>query len=82
MFDYDSLGDKTLAALVYVGLPLFCVAVVIGLPISTWYSAGVEQKAINTQCGTNYSQLEILSSSKSLTELCRIQNQQLTVNQK
>jgi hypothetical protein len=82
MYDYDSFGDKALAALVYVGLPLFCVAIVIATPIANWYSAGVEQKAINSQCGTNYSQLEILASSKSLTELCRITNQTLTLNQK
>jgi hypothetical protein len=82
MYSDDSLPDKLFSAFVYVGLPAICVAIVIGGPIASWYSAGVEQKAINSQCGTNYSQLDVLLSSKSLTELCRIKNQQLTVNQK
>ena len=81
MYD-ESLADKLFSAFVYVGLPAICVAIVIGGPIASWYSAGVEQKAINTQCGTNYSQLDVLFSSKSLTELCRIKNQSITLNQK
>jgi hypothetical protein len=51
----------------------------VGLPVSVWYSAGVEQKAINKVCGTNYSRLDMLVSSEGLTELCRIKNQQLTL---
>ena len=51
----------------------------VGLPVSVWYSAGVEQKAINKECGTNYSRLDVLLSSEGLTELCRIKNQQLTL---
>jgi hypothetical protein len=78
----ESFGDKMFSAFVYVGFPAICVAIVIGGPIASWYSAGVEQKAINTQCGTNYSQLDVLLSSKSLTELCRIKNQSITLNQK
>ena len=65
----ESLGDKIFSTLVYVGVPLIVVTIIIATPIANWYSAGVEQKAINTQCGTNYSQLEILASSKNLTEL-------------
>lgn len=75
----ESLGDKLFSALVFVGVPLIVVTIIIATPIANWYSAGVEQKAINTQCGTNYSQLDVMLSSKSLTELCRITNQQLTV---
>lgn len=78
----ESLGDKIFYTLVYVGFSLIVVTIIIATPIANWYSAGVEQKAINSQCGTNYSQLEILASSKSLTELCRITNQTLTLNQK
>ena len=75
----ESLGDKLFSAFVFVGVPLIVVTIIIATPIANWYSAGVEQKAINTQCGTNYSQLDVMLSSKSLTELCRITNQQLTV---
>ena len=49
----------------------------IGIPVSHWYSAGVKQKAINSECGTNYSQLEVMVSGESLTELCRIKSQEL-----
>jgi hypothetical protein len=49
----------------------------VGLPVAAWYSAGVEQKAINTECGTNYSRIAVLFSSEGLTELCRIKNQEL-----
>ena len=75
----DSLADKLFSAFVFVGVPLIVVTIIIATPIANWYSAGVQQKAINSQCGTNYSQLEILASSKSLTELCGITNQQMTV---
>jgi len=78
----ESFGDKIFSALVYVGVPVIISAVLIGIPIANWYSAGAEQKAINTQCGTNYSQLDVLFSSKNLTELCRIKNQSITLNQK
>jgi len=52
-----------------------------GIPISVWYSAGVEQKAINAECGTDYSQVDVMLSGKNLTELCRIKNQQLLLKQ-
>ena len=82
MYSDDSLADKLFSAFVFVGVPLIVVTIIIATPIANWYSAGVQQKAINSQCGTNYSQLDVMLSSKSLTELCRITNQQLTVNQK
>ena len=82
MYSDDSLADKLFSAFVFVGVPLIVVTIIIANPIANWYSAGVEQKAINTQCGTNYSQLDVLTSSKSLTELCRIKNQSITLNQK
>jgi len=82
MYSDDSLADKLFSAFVFVGVPLIVVTIIIATPIANWYSAGVEQKTINTQCGTNYSQLDVLTSSKSLTELCRIKNQSITLNQK
>ena len=53
--------------------------VFVGVPVSAWYSAGVEQKAINTECGTNYSRIDVLLSRDGLTELCRIKNQQFKI---
>lgn len=61
--------------IVVVGLSV----IFVGLPVAAWYSAGVEQKAINTECGTNYSRLDVLFSSEGLTELCRIKNQSVTL---
>jgi hypothetical protein len=58
------------------------ILIFAGIPISHWYSAGVEQKAINSECGTNYSQLDVMLSGKNLTELCRIKNQELLLKQK
>jgi hypothetical protein len=54
----------------------------VGIPVAHWYSASVEQKAINSQCGTNYSQLDVMFSGKNLTELCRIKQQEILLKQK
>lgn len=56
--------------------------VFVGIPVAHWYSAGVEQKAINQQCGTNYSRVDVMLSGKNLTELCRIKQQQILLKQK
>ena len=69
----DEHFDKIIYTMFGVGISL----IFIGIPVSHWYSAGVKQKAINSECGTNYSQLEVMVSSESLTELCRIKNQEL-----
>ena len=49
----------------------------VGIPAAHWYSAGVEQKAINKECGTDYSRIDVMLSGKNLTELCRIKQQEL-----
>jgi hypothetical protein len=51
----------------------------VGIPVASWYSAGVKQKAINTECGTNYSRVDVMLSGQGLTELCRIKSQQVTL---
>lgn len=56
--------------------------VFVGIPAANWYSAGVEQKVINKECGTNYSQLDVMLSGKNLTELCSIKQQELLLKQK
>lgn len=78
----QSFFDKhfeTIFGAILVGTLTFLFA---GIPISYWYSAGVEQRAINSECGTNYSQLDVMLSGKNLTELCRIKNQELLLKQK
>ncbi len=71
----DKHFDTIFGTIVVAGL----ACVFVGLPVATWYSAGVEQKAINTECGTNYSRIDVLLSRDGLTELCRIKNQQFTI---
>jgi hypothetical protein len=59
---------------------VICVSVLlISAPIVEWHSSGIVQKQLNTQCGTNYSQMEVFFSGEKLTELCKIRNQQITV---
>lgn len=52
---------------------LFCVSYV--------QSAKVTQTALNKQCETNYSVMDVLFSGEQLTELCRIKQQQIHLNQ-
>lgn len=74
----DSFGDK-----LFNLFPSFCVlltvSIIVGLPVAHWYSAGVEQEAINKQCKTNYTQLQILFSGDTLKQLCQIKEQQVTI---
>lgn len=53
----------------------------ISVPITTWKSAGVIQKQLNEQCGTNYSRKDVLLSGNELKELCKIKNQELLIKQ-
>jgi len=55
------------------------LGLLISTPIVEWHSSGIVQKQLNTQCGTNYSQMEVFFSGEKLTELCKIQNQQITI---
>ena len=69
----DKHFETILGTFMVLGLSL----VFVGVPIASWYSAGVEQKAINKECGTNYSRIDVMFSRDGLTELCRIKNQEL-----
>ena len=51
------------------------------VPVTEWNSAGVIQKQLNEQCGTNYSQRDLYFSSENLIELCKIKNQELLIKQ-
>jgi hypothetical protein len=77
-----SFLDKHFETIIYTMFGVGISLIFIGIPVSNWYSAGVKQKAINSECGTNYSQLEVMFSGESLTELCRIKNQELIFKQK
>jgi hypothetical protein len=73
----QSFFDKHFETIFGTVIILGLVVIFGGIPVSAWYSAGVEQKAINTECGTNYSRIAVMFSSEGLTELCRIKSQQL-----
>ena len=60
---------------------LFVGGIMVLGPITEWNSAGVVQKQLNEQCGTNYSQMDVLLSSEKLTELCKIKNQEFLIKQ-
>jgi hypothetical protein len=75
----QSFIDKHFETIFGTVMVLCLAAVFVGIPVASWYSAGVEQKAINTECGTNYSRIAVLLSSEGLTELCRIKNQQFKI---
>ena len=72
----DKHFDTIFATIIVVGLSV----IFVGLPVASWYSAGVKQKAINAECGTNYSRIDVMLSGEGLTELCRIKSQQVTIN--
>jgi hypothetical protein len=71
----DKHFDTIFATIIVVSLSF----VFVGIPVASWYSAGVKQKAINVECGTNYSRIDVMLSGEGLTELCRIKSQQVTL---
>ena len=75
----QSFIDKHFETIFGTVMVLGLVVIFVGIPVSSWYSAGVKQKAINTECGTNYSRVDVMLSGESLTELCRIKKQEVTL---
>jgi hypothetical protein len=75
----QSFIDKHFETIFGTAMVLGLTFFFVGVPVSVWYSAGVEQKAINAECGTNYSRVDVMLSGEGLTELCRIKSQQLTL---
>ena len=70
---FDKHFDTIFGTVIVLGLTF----VFVGVPVASWYSAGVEQKAINAECGTNYSRIDVMLSRDGLTELCRIKKQEV-----
>jgi hypothetical protein len=60
---------------------LVAASVFAFIPISAWKSAGITKRALNSECGTNYTQWDTLFAGESLTELCRIKQQELFIKQ-
>lgn len=63
----------------FVGTGVFIVGLLVSVPLAQYYSAGVIQKQLNAQCGTNYSRFDVMVAGDKLAQLCRIENQQLTI---
>ena len=64
------------------GLIITVAAIFGGIPYSMWQSAEITAKELNKQCGANYTQREVFFAGDTLTELCRIKNQNFTIEQK
>jgi hypothetical protein len=60
---------------------LAAVSVFGFIPVSAWKSAGITKRALNSECGTNYTQWDTFFAGESLTELCRIKQQELLIKQ-
>lgn len=61
------------------GMFIFTVGIIIAAPVIKYISAANLQKAINAQCGTNYSVIDVLYNGERLMSLCQTKNQQITV---
>lgn len=53
--------------------------VFLSVPFGTYQSAVVTQKALNEQCGTNYSVKDVLFAGEQLQDLCKMKNQELLI---
>lgn len=74
----DDLFDRVFP--IFFGVA-FCtvVLVFVSIPVSGYFRATSLQKALNTECGTNYSLMEVSINGENLLELCRIKQQQVTL---
>lgn len=79
----QSFDDATLFERVspffFGGVFIIIAGTLISIPIISYYSAVSLQKSLNSECGTNYSVLDVALNGDRLTELCRIKNQQIAV---
>ena len=56
-------------------------SLIVGIPVSSYLSAKVTRQALNEQCGTDYSVLDVLVSGEQLQGLCKMKNQELLIKQ-
>lgn len=74
----DDLLDSAFPVLFGVA---FCtiVLVFVSIPVTGYFRAANLQKALNAECGTSYSLVEVALNGDSLLELCRVKQQQVTI---
>lgn len=60
---------------------VFLIAAVCAVPVigigSTFMRVAITQKALNENCNTQYSKLEVLFAGDSLQKLCQIKEQEV-----
>jgi hypothetical protein len=59
----------------------FCtiVLVFVSIPVTGYFRVTGLQKALNAECGTSYSLVEVALNGDNLLELCRVKQQQVTI---
>jgi hypothetical protein len=77
MYRFEEILCNTLLVVVTASVG----AVFLFIPFSTYQSATVTQKALNEQCGTNYSLKDVLLAGEQLQDLCKMKNQELLLKQ-
>lgn len=71
--------EEILSSILLVLVSMTVGSVLVLIPFSTYQSAVVTQKALNEQCGTNYSVKDVLFAGEQLQDLCKMENQELLV---
>lgn len=63
------------------GMFILVGGILVYTPISSYQSAQITREALNEQCGTDYSTMDVLFSGEQLRDLCKMKNQQLLIKQ-
>lgn len=68
--------------LVFTLVPLLVLICFIATPVIGYYRVSTLQKALNQECGTNYSILDVATAGEELQRLCQIKKQEITIRNK
>lgn len=71
-----------LFGLVFTVVPFLVVVCFIATPVIGYYRISTLQKALNQECGTNYSVLDVATAGEELQRLCQIKKQEITIRNK
>lgn len=59
--------------------PFLFVLFLASVFVTGYYKVGTLQRALNSECGTNYSWMEVASAGDDLQKLCQIKKQEITI---
>lgn len=76
----DRFTDHFLNAILII-VSTAMVSLFVGTPYFSYQGARVTREALNEQCGTDYSVMDVLMSGDTLKELCKMKNQELLIKQ-